>query len=85
MAIFRMVMTDKVSRSYPNMLEKDVKKVVKFALRYGGNETAYALSVAALKSSKEAEGEVSDQKPPPAQSFEDYVQRKMIQPFQSDI
>eukprot|EP01035_Chromulina_nebulosa_P029297 gene29297-38819_t len=57
MAIFRLVMTNKVTRRYPNMLEKDVKRVVKFALRYGGNETASALSVAALTSSREAEGE----------------------------
>ena len=85
MAIFRLVITDKVSRSYPNMPEKDLKKVVKFALRYGGNETAYAQSVTALKSSKEAEGEIGDLKPPMTQSFEDYMQRKIPQLFWIDF
>lgn len=76
MAILRLVLTDKVIRSYPNMSEKDVKRVVKFALRYGGDETASALSVAALTSTREAEAEDADRKPHMTQSFEDYLQRE---------
>jgi hypothetical protein len=76
MAIFRLVMNNKVTRSYPNMLEKDVKRVVKLALRYGGNETASALSVAALTSSRETESEDAFRKPHMTQSFEEYLKRK---------
>lgn len=85
MAIFRLVMTNKVTRRYPNMLEKDVKRVVKFALRYGGNETASALSVAALTSSREAEGEdaAAARKPHMTQSFEDFLKRECLQ-FRSE-
>ena len=45
MSIFRLIIANKVRQLYPDIKEKDLKRTVKYALRYGNNQTASELSL----------------------------------------